>query len=48
LLGTGGVQICQNVNVYGFDPPDVLPFPEDRPYRYYDTVKPERMDVLVS
>ncbi|KAK3270621.1 hypothetical protein CYMTET_20986 [Cymbomonas tetramitiformis] len=39
------VHLCQNVNVYGFDPPDEvfnndMPGTAARPYRYFDSTAP--------
>eukprot|EP00976_Prorocentrum_cordatum_P049740 1004057-Prorocentrum_minimum.AAC.1 len=34
--GVGAIRVCQNVNVYGFDPPEALPLTEERPYHYFE------------
>jgi len=42
------LQICQNVNVYGIDPPERVPFSEDRPYRYFDNRMPDDINALAA
>ena len=39
-------QVCQNVNLYGFDPPDALPLSEEHPFRYFDRQQPPPAESL--